>query len=61
MPETVRYCCRVHDDVVLFTETPRLNAIRLAESFRMIKLAEKPRECPKCDKSYYKSQCRPLP
>jgi hypothetical protein len=44
----VRYVCPVHKSIVLFTEDPGI--------VKYI-LMERPETCPKCKKSYYKSEC----
>lgn len=50
MANTEEYVCPKHNDIVLFTDN---TAIEL----KMF-MPEKPAHCPKCDRYYYKSECR---
>jgi len=51
MPERVIYhfMCPVHPEEELYTEDPAIT---------MLFIPEKPAECPKCQKYYYKGECR---
>lgn len=52
MEREVRYVCPVHNNVVLFTETPSI--------YQKMMLFEKTKTCQKCNKSYFKEQCKKI-
>ena len=52
MSKILEYACPMHPDVVLYKESEGE-----AKSFKMV-LPETPEYCTKCDKFYYKHECK---
>jgi hypothetical protein len=69
-----RYVCPMHEDVILFDDSAPTNtgavptlwelltgwfaAGNVAPALPIIPAGAGPEQCPKCDKSYYRRECR---